>query len=339
MARGGAGAGRRGASTSAELASRHLLTLNHKTPEQLQSLLRLSAQLKDRLRGCGHRGRRAAPYTPLQGRSVAMIFQKRSTRTRVSTETATALLGGHALFLGRDDIQLGASESVRDTARVLSRFNDVILARVYGHEDVEELARSSCVPVINALSDRYHPLQILADLQTLQERFGSADLSGLRLAWVGDGNNVLHSYMAACPKLGIHLRAALPVGYDSPPEIVQSWKAEADRAGVEAVVTRDPQEAVAGAHCVVTDTWVSMGQEEEKQQRLKAFAGYQVTERMCAPADKNWVFLHCLPRYSYEVDDEVFEGPRSLVFDAAENRMWTVAAVLHDQLVGSEMEE
>ena len=236
-----------------------------------------------------------------------MIFQKLSTRTRVSSETGMSKLGGHALFLGANDIQLGTNESMRDTAEVLSRFNSIILARVFGHSDIEELAKWSSVPVINALSDKYHPLQILADYQTLQEHFGTKSLDGINIAWVGDGNNIVHSFMASCPQLGINLRVATPKGYECDEDVVQMAKVNSEANSTEMLFTTDPAEAVHGADVIVTDTWVSMGQEDEKATRIKEFEGYQVTMDMAnsGGANPDWVFLHCLPRKPEEVDDEV----------------------------------
>jgi ornithine carbamoyltransferase len=276
------------------------------------------------------------PPKPLDGKSMGMIFQNRSTRTRVSSETGFAMLGGHPLFLGSEDVQLGANESLLDTARVLSRFNSILLARVYAHSDIEELARESSVPVINALSDMYHPLQILADLLTLREHLGN-DLTGLKVAWVGDGNNITHSLMVALPKFGIDLRVATPKGYAPHSDVVDlSLKFAKENGSSKVNFTHDPLEAVAGADVVITDTWVSMGQEDEKKQRMEDFAGYQVTRKMMAAAAPDWKFLHCLPRKPEEVDDDVFyDEEKSLVWDEAENRMWTVMAVALDLLGGS----
>jgi len=262
---------------------------------------------------------------------MAMIFQKRSTRTRVSTETGMALLGGHALFLGPNDVQLGVNESMRDTAQVLSRFNDIILARVFGHEDIVELSQHATVPVINALSDLHHPLQTLADLLTLREHFGN-NLQGKTIAWVGDGNNVLHDLALGAALLGMHVHIATPTGYEMNADIMTRTQKLADAAGSRVLCTTDPLEAVKDAHVIVTDTWVSMGQEDEAKKRIQDFAGYQVTKQMMAHADDTAVFLHCLPRHSEEVDDEVFYSDQSLVFDEAENRMWTVMAVAAAQL-------
>lgn len=268
---------------------------------------------------------------PLEGYSMSMIFQKRSTRTRVSTETGMSMLGGHALFLGPSDIQLGVNESMRDTANVLCRFNQLILARVFGHDDVVELAKYSDVPVINALSDLHHPLQTLADLMTLQEHFGK-DLSGKTLAWVGDGNNVLHDLMLGSAILGMNVNIATPTGYEPNPKIMEKTKQLAAASGAKISTTTVAAEAVKGAHVVVTDTWVSMGQEDEYAKRVAEFDGYQVNKELMAQADPSAVFLHCLPRHPEEVTDEVIYSHQSLVFPEAENRMWTVMAVMAAQL-------
>ena len=262
---------------------------------------------------------------------MSMIFQKRSTRTRVSTETGMALLGGHALFLGPSDIQLGVNESMRDTASVLARFNDLILARVYGHDDVLELANYSNVPVINALSDLHHPLQTLADLMTIQEKFGR-DLAGKTLAWVGDGNNVLHDLMLGSAILAMNVKIATPVGYEPNAPILQQAKELALASGSTIETTTVANQAVQGADVVVTDTWVSMGQEEEYKKRVADFEGYQVNSYLMSEANPEAVFLHCLPRHQEEVADEVFYGDQSLVFPEAENRMWTVMSTMAAQI-------
>lgn len=300
------------------MKGRSLLTLADFTGEEIHKLIDLSIDLKKKMKN-------NEVFQPMLTRSMAMIFQKRSTRTRVSTETGIAYLGGHALFLGSDDIQLGKNESLKDTALVLSRFNDIILARVYDHADVDTLANEGTVPVINALSDKYHPLQILADFMAIKENFGRLD--DLTLAWVGDGNNVLHSIMVAAPKVGMSVRIATPEGYRPDDDVISMAKAEAESNGTEVFITSDPIEAVKGANIIVTDTWISMGEESEKEERLKAFEGYQVTMELGKHASDDWIFLHCLPRKPEEVDDEVFYSERSLVFSEAENRMYTVQAV------------
>lgn len=240
---------------------------------------------------------------PLKGQSMSMIFQKRSTRTRVSTETGIQMLGGHGLMLGPQDIQLGVNESLKDTSKVLCRFNNIILARVFAHSDIEELCEHSSVPVINALSDKFHPLQTLADLMTLKEHYG--DLRGKTLAWVGDGNNVLHDLMIGAIKMGMHVRVATPKGYDADPTVLAAAKLLCQKEFVTLTLTTDPREAVKGANVVVTDTWVSMGQEKDAQQKKIDFKGYHVDKNLMSLAAKEAVFLHCLPRKPEEVSDEV----------------------------------
>lgn len=307
------------------------MNIDELTDSELRGLLSLSAQLKATYKSSSS----SSLPRPLTGTSVSMIFQKRSTRTRVSTETGMAMLGGHALFLGPQDIQLGVNESLRDTAAVLSRFNSLILARVFAHPDVQMLAKHSSVPVINALSDLYHPLQALADLLTLEEHFGEGGMEGKVLAWVGDGNNVLHDLAMGAVRLGMHVRVACPEGYEPDAEVMKKVQGHAQRKGGSLMMTRDPMAAVEGANVVVTDTWVSMGQEEEYEKRMRDFEGFQVNKAMMEKGagkeggKAGCVFLHCLPRHPEEVTDEVFyDEERSLVFPEAENRMWTVMAVM-----------
>jgi len=241
------------------------------------------------------------------------------------------LLGGHALFLGPSDIQLGVNETMRDTAQVLSRFNTHILARVFAHSDVTELAKYATVPVINALSDLHHPLQTLADLMALQHHFGK-DLSGKTIAWVGDGNNVLHDLMLGAAKMGMNVRIATPKGYEPDARILDITNTLAKENGTAPVFeTTAADEAVVGSDVVVTDTWVSMGQEEEYKKRMSHFQGYQVNSNLMSKANDGAVFLHCLPRHPEEVSDDVFYSDQSLIFPEAENRMWTVMSVLAAQ--------
>jgi ornithine carbamoyltransferase len=242
-----------------------------------------------------------------------------------------SLLGGHALFLGPSDIQLGVNETMRDTASVLARFNSIILARVYAHSDITELAKYSTVPTINALSDLHHPLQTLADLMALQQHFGN-DLTGKTVAWVGDGNNVLHDLMLGSVKMGMNMNIATPAGYEPDAAIFAKTQELAAENNVKVMTTTVADEAVAGADVVVTDTWVSMGQEDEYAKRVKEFDGYQVNMELMAKANPGAVFLHCLPRHPEEVTDEVIYSDASLVFSEAENRMWTVMAVMAAQL-------
>ncbi|KAF0699060.1 Aste57867_10333 [Aphanomyces stellatus] len=295
---------------------RQFLSTDQLSPSQFQHLLDTAIDFK----------KRNLNDDALKGETLLMIFQKRSTRTRLSSEIGMQRLGGRALFLSSDDIQLGVNETLKDSARVMSRFGTVLLARVYGHSDVVELAKESSIPVINALSDKFHPLQALADYMTIQEHFGSA--KGLTISWVGDGNNVLHDYMLAAPLVGANIQIATPAGYEPDAGVIAKTRQLAAAAGTTVTLTHDPIEAVKNAHVIATDTWVSMGQEEEAKKRIHDFAGYQVTKSMLKHAASDHVFLHCLPRHTEEVDDEVFYSDRSLVFDEAENRMWTVMAVL-----------
>lgn len=312
------------------LRGRSLLRTSDLSPVELHRLLLLSFTLRRVMATPAGRA-----WQPLLGRSMAMIFQKRSTRTRVSTETGIAALGGHALMLAKEDIQLGVNESVRDTATVLSGYNDVILARVYAHDDVLQLAKYSTVPVINALSDAHHPLQLLADLATIQLQFGR--LAGVKVAWIGDGNNVLNGFLDATPLVGLDLRIATPRGYEPHARVLAEARAAIGKAHVgRLLVTHDPAEALAGADVVVTDTWVSMGQEADTAKRVQDFKGFQVTNKLVetAGASPDWIFMHCLPRKPYEVDDDVFYSTRSQVWNEAAFRKWTVMAVTLAQLLG-----
>ncbi|UCE12623.1 MAG: ornithine carbamoyltransferase, partial [Candidatus Heimdallarchaeota archaeon] len=234
-------------------------------------------------------------------------------------------LGGHALFLGKDDIQLGVNESLEDTAKVLGRMVSGILARVFDHTDVEILAEYSGIPVINALSDEFHPLQGLADIMTIKEHLGR--LKGINIAWIGDGNNVCHSLMIASIKTGMYIHVATPEGYDPDPVVTEYCKKNSSLSK-QIKLTNDPITAITGANVVVTDTFISMGQESETQEKLKKFEGFQVNTDLIQHADDNFIFMHCLPRHKEEVTDDVIYGEHSVVFDEAENRLHTVAAVL-----------
>jgi ornithine carbamoyltransferase len=310
-------------SSTTTLAGKHFMNISQLSAQELDDLILHAIRIKESWSKDPINSRK---LVPLHGMSMSMIFQKRSTRTRVSTETGIFMLGGHALMLGPSDIQLGVNESMRDTSNVLARYNDIILARVFAHKDVEELAKYSKVPVINALSDKYHPLQTLADLMTLKEHFGN-DLKGLKLAWVGDGNNVFHDLMIGSIKQGMSVSCATPKGYEPDSGVVKVAKKLAKEHEVKLKFTNDPLEAVKGANVIVTDTWVSMGEESKAAQKKLDFKGYQVNTAMMKTASKNAVFLHCLPRKPEEVDDKVFYSEKSLVFPEAENRMWTVMAV------------
>ncbi|KAL4656906.1 ornithine carbamoyltransferase, mitochondrial [Arapaima gigas] len=302
------------------LRGRSLLTLKDFQSDEIKYLLWTSHDLKKRIKHDGE------SLSLLREKSIAMMFEKRSTRTRLSTETGFALLGGHPCFLTSQDIHLGVNESTKDTARVLSRLTDLILARVKNHSTLEELVKEASIPVINGLSDLYHPIQILADFITLQEHYGS--LSGLTVSWIGDGNNILHSFMMTAAKLGVHLKIATPKGYEPNASVLQEAQKLSKQFGTSLFLTSDPLEAAHGSNVLVTDTWVGMGQEEEKNQRHKDFNGYQITMQTARVASPNWTFLHCLPRKPEEVDDEVFYSHQSLVFPEAENRKWTIMGLM-----------
>ncbi len=299
--------------------AKHLLSLKDLSRAEIDELFALTKRLK---------AEPAAFRTALAGKSLAMIFQKPSTRTRVSFEVGMFQLGGHALYLSSNDIQLHRGESVADTARVLSRFVHGIMARVFSHQDLIDLSKNASIPVINGLSDLLHPCQALADYYTLLERRGR--LEGLKMAYVGDGNNVCHELMFGAAKLGMAMAVACPEGYEPNPLIVKSAAREAQKSKAPAaIVTRDPFEAVTGADVVYTDVWTSMGQEAEKQERLRAFEGYEVTSALMAEANRECVFMHCLPAHrGEEVSAEVIDGPQSVVFDEAENRLHTQKALL-----------
>lgn len=293
--------------------TRHFLTLMDLTPDELRGLIRRARELKDSQRA-GER------YEPLKNRTLAMVFEKSSTRTRVSFETAMIQFGGAALFLSPRDTQLGRGEPVEDTARVLSRMADAITIRTYEHDKLERFAEQSRVPVINALTDKFHPCQLLADIQTFVEHRG--DITGRAVAWIGDGNNMCHSYINAARLLGFELRIACPEGYGPDAELLSA-------AGSSVVLSRDPTVAVREADLVVTDVWASMGQEEEQHERMTRFAPYQVTSELLALARDDVLFMHCLPAHrEEEVTAEVLEGPHSVVWDEAENRLHAQKALL-----------
>ena len=310
-----------------DLTGRHLLTLKDFNKEEIMYLLELSKKYKSDYK-------KNISSKPLDGKSLGMIFQKRSTRTRVSTEVGMNFLGGHALFLGKDDIQLGVNETIQDTALVLSRLVDGILARVFGHETVEELAKYASIPIINALSDKYHPLQILADLLTIEEHFGK--FSGLKLVWVGDGNNVCHSLLIGCSKLGINMTVATPDSYKPAQDVFDYAVSEGKKSGAQINWSNNPKSAVINADIIVTDTFVSMGQEADTKKRLNDFKGFQVNSELVKNAKPTYKFMHCLPRHEYEVSNEVFYSDHSIVFDEAENRLHTIMAVLDALMTKSE---
>lgn len=295
------------------MPARHFLSFSDFSSAELAGLL----DLAEKMRVGQYQSR------PLAGKSLAMIFVKSSTRTRVSFEVGCWQLGGQPLFLSARDIQLGRGEPLADTARVLSRYVHGIMVRTYGQADVVELARHASVPVINGLTDLLHPCQVLADVFTVRQHLG--DYRGRLVAWIGDGNNMANSWIEAAEKLGIRLRLACPEGYEPDAEIL----ARARAAGADVVLVRDPADAVRGADVVTTDVWASMGQEDEQELRARAFRGYTVSASLMALAAPHAIFLHCLPAHrGEEVDAEVIDGPQSRVWDEAENRLHVQKAIM-----------
>jgi ornithine carbamoyltransferase len=302
------------------LYHRHFVSMNDITQEELHTILKQAEVLK----GMQKRGE---PHRYLEGKTLAMIFEKPSTRTRVSFEVGMYQLGGHALYLSANDLQLGRGETIEDTAKVLSRYVDCIMARTFSHQTVVDLSKHASVPVINALSDYEHPCQILADLLTIQEE--KKRLVGLKLAYIGDGNNVAHSLLLGCAKAGMHVSVAAPKGYWPDPKIVEQATKEGKSQNAQVVITTDPAEAAKDADVLYTDVWISMGQEKEKEERLKIFQPYQINVNLLKHAKPDAIVLHCLPAHrGMEISGEVMDGKQSHVFDEAENRLHTQKALL-----------
>lgn len=305
---------------SSTLKGKDLISLHDLTQAELMEILDVAMYLKDKQK-------KGLTHQILSGKTLGMIFTKSSTRTRVSFEVGMYQLGGNALFLSSQDIQLGRGETIADTARVLSRYLDGIMIRTYAHEDVLELAKYADIPVINGLTDLLHPCQVLADLQTILEHKGT--LQGLKIAYIGDGNNMTHSLMFGSAKVGMNISVATPAGYEPDAEIVRLATEDAKATGSKIEIVSDPREAVAGADIIYTDVWASMGQEAEHAERLKKFEGYQINEELVKGAKEDFIFLHCLPAHrGEEVSAGVIDGPRSVIFDEAENRLHAQKAVL-----------
>jgi ornithine carbamoyltransferase len=301
------------------MSSRHFLTLLDFSPKELKQLITRASELRIMQNN-------GVIYEPFKGKVLGMIFEKSSTRTRVSFESAMIQSGGGAIFLSSKDTQLGRGEPVADSAKVLSRMVDIIMIRTFEHEKLETFARNSSVPVINALTDSYHPCQLLADMQTFQEHRG--DISGKTVTWIGDGNNMCHSYINAARQFDFHLNIACPAGFEPNAQLVQENK---DRISL----FRSPKEAVEQSSLVVTDVWASMGQESEQDQRVNAFSGYQVNSELMSLAEKDALFMHCLPAHrGEEVSEELMEATDSVVWDEAENRLHAQKALL-EMLLGT----
>lgn len=303
-----------------ELKGRDFLSLTDYTPAEIRYLIDLAIDLKQKQKN-------GEIYEPLKGKTLGMIFEKSSTRTRVSFEVGMYQLGGHALFLSKNDLQLGRGETTRDTGRTMSRYLNGIMLRTFAHRNVIELARGATVPVINGLTDMSHPCQALTDFQTIYEKKGQ--LAGLKLAYVGDGNNMVHSLLVGAAKLGVDISVATPPGYEPRQEVVASSKEYAEQSGSKVELTHDPKEAVEQADVVYTDVWASMGFEEEQEERAKVFAPYQVNEELVKGAKEDFLFMHCLPAHrGEEVSETVIDGEHSIVFDQAENRLHAQKAIM-----------
>lgn len=302
------------------LQGRDFLTLRDFSPAEIGALLDLGGTLK-------RQQAEGIPHPILAGKSLAMLFHKSSTRTRISFEVAIKQLGGHAIVLSAAELQLGRGETVEDTARVLSRYVDGFMIRTFAHEEVETLAKHADIPIINGLTDSFHPCQILADLLTVRERFRR--LQGIRLAYIGDGNNVANSLLIGCAKMGMEVVMCTPKDFMPDPDITAYAQSLGATTGARIELVHDPSEAARGAHVLYTDVWVSMGQEDETAKRREAFAGYQINASLQAKAHKDVIILHCLPAHrGEEITDEVIDGSRSAVFDQAENRLHAQKALL-----------
>ncbi|KOP66215.1 ornithine carbamoyltransferase [Bacillus sp. FJAT-18019] len=302
------------------LKGRDMIELDEYSPEEIQFLLDSAIEIK-------RKQKNGEVYQPLKGKTIGLIFEKSSTRTRVSFEAGMFQLGGHALFLSKNDIQLGRGEPISDTAQVMSRYLDGLMIRTFGHDNVVNLAKYASIPVINGLSDMAHPCQVLADLQTVLEH--KDKLKGLKMAFIGDGNNMAHSLLIGGAKMGMHVAVASPKGYEADASIVKLSEEIAAQTGGKITITQDPIEAAKDADVIYTDVWASMGFEEEQAQREAAFADYQVNEELVKAAKPDYLFLHCLPAHrGEEVSEGVIDGANSVIFDQAENRLHAQKALM-----------
>ncbi|KOR76303.1 ornithine carbamoyltransferase [Paenibacillus solani] len=302
------------------LKGRDMIELDEYSPEEIQFLLDSAIEIK-------RKQKNGEVYQPLKGKTIGLIFEKSSTRTRVSFESGMFQLGGHALFLSKNDIQLGRGEPISDTAQVMSRYLDGLMIRTFGHDNVVNLAKYASIPVINGLSDMAHPCQVLADLQTVLEHKGK--LKGLKMAFIGDGNNMAHSLLIGGAKMGMHVAVASPKGYEADASIVKLSEEIVAQTGGKITITQDPIEAAKDADVIYTDVWASMGFEEEQAQREAAFADYQVNEELVKAAKPDYLFLHCLPAHrGEEVSEGVIDGANSVIFDQAENRLHAQKALM-----------
>lgn len=307
-------------SIESKLRGGNFLTLEDFSKDELMYFIQLAIKLKEKQK-------LGIPHRLLEGKTLAMIFEKPSTRTRVSYETGMYQLGGHALFLNRNDIQIGNGETIGDTAQVLSRFVDGIMIRTFEHQILEELAEEATIPVINGLTNDFHPSQVLADLMTIYEKKGG--FAGKKLAYIGDGNNMANSLLMGCAIMGMDCSIGVPEGYEVDPKILKRVLQQAEKSGATIEQTNDPKVAVKEADIVYTDVWTSMGFESEEADRLEKFTGYQVNEELVKYAKDDYSFFHCLPaKRGEEMTAEILDGPHSVVFDEAENRLHAQKAIL-----------
>jgi len=301
-------------------SGKSFLSIHDFTTEQIMRVMDLASLLKAEQKA-------GVPHPILKGKALGMIFLKPSTRTRISFEVAIWQLGGYGLFLSANDLQLKRGETIADTARVLSRYLDGIMIRTFAHSDVIELAREGSIPVINGLTDLLHPCQVMADLLTGIEKFG--DLAGRKLAYIGDGNNMVHSLMYGGAKVGMHVTCACPAGYEPDPEVVAAARADGAATGAKMDIVRDPKEAVRGADILYTDVWASMGQEAEYEKRVRDFKGYQINAELVSVANPDCIVMHCLPAHrGDEITEDAADGPHSVLWDEAENRLHVQKAIL-----------
>ena len=312
--------------TASSQTPRHLINIAQLTNDEFSSLINKAYQFKQLVKSDKPS---IENHQKLLGKLVALLFTKRSTRTRISTEGAASFFGAQPMFLGKDDIQLGVNESMYDTTKVISSMTSCIFARVNKHQDILDLCQHSSVPIVNSLCDKYHPLQAIADLLTIKEQFGD-NLKGLKLTWIGDANNVINDLSIACLKLGINVSISIPKDITFDQDVVEMAEKLAKEQNLTFEIVNDPIIALNNANIVVTDTWISMGEEEQKLAKLKQFQGYQITQEMCklGKVNSNWKFMHCLPRHQEEVADDVFYSDNSVVFEEAENRLYAAMAVI-----------
>lgn len=312
--------------TASSQTPRHLINIAQLTNDEFSSLINKAYQFKQLVKSDKPS---IENHQKLLGKLVALLFTKRSTRTRISTEGAASFFGAQPMFLGKDDIQLGVNESMYDTTKVISSMTSCIFARVNKHQDILDLCQHSSVPIVNSLCDKYHPLQAIADLLTIKEQFGD-NLKGLKLTWIGDANNVINDLSIACLKLGINVSISIPKDITFDQDVVEIAEKLAKEQNLTFEIVNDPIIALNNTNIVVTDTWISMGEEEQKLAKLKQFQGYQITQEMCklGKVNSNWKFMHCLPRHQEEVADDVFYSDNSVVFEEAENRLYAAMAVI-----------